>query len=79
MHHDDDLDTWLREKRQAVGGRVLAVRHERNLTQQALGEQAGLDRRTIGKIERGLVAADVDQLHRLAKALHVPAFTFFWG
>lgn len=75
----DITDDWLLEQRRLVGDRMLRYRHERELTQAALGERCGMDRRTVGKLERGLVVADLDQLHRLARGLGVEPAAFFWG
>lgn len=40
--------------------------------QERLGERAGLDRRTIGRIENGLAPATLDQLGAIARAIGVP-------
>lgn len=75
----DITDDWLRQQRRVVGDHILRIRHERNFTQAQLGERCGMDRRTVGKLERGLVVADLDQLHRLARGLGVEPAAFFWG
>jgi transcriptional regulator with XRE-family HTH domain len=35
--------------------------------------------KTVSRIETGVVAATVDQLARLARALGVPIWRLFWG
>lgn len=47
------------------------IRHEKNLTQEDLSEQAGLSMRYVGAIERGKVSASVTVLGRIADALGV--------
>lgn len=75
----NDLPQWLRDERLALGARMFALRHERTLTQERLGEIAGIDRKTINRIENGIVAADVDQLSRIARALGIATWRLFWG
>lgn len=72
-------DDWLRRQQVALGGRLLRLREERSLSQQALGELVGLDRRTIGKIERAETTASSDDLFRIARALRVEVLALFWG
>ncbi|MFS8639508.1 MAG: helix-turn-helix domain-containing protein [Symbiobacteriaceae bacterium] len=52
-----------------------AIREQRvraGLTQQALGDRAGLTQSAISKIETGRVGCSVPVLHRLAQALGCP-------
>ncbi|MFD5916155.1 helix-turn-helix domain-containing protein [Kitasatospora sp. NPDC127035] len=55
-----------------MGGRLLSLRQLAGLSQETLGAQTGMDRRTIGRIERGSVAATLDQLSAIARAIGVP-------
>jgi transcriptional regulator with XRE-family HTH domain len=57
---------------------VLAVnlrkyRHAKSLSQEELAHRADLDRTYISSLERGIYAASVDVLERLAKELSISA------
>ncbi|WP_441251217.1 helix-turn-helix transcriptional regulator [Kitasatospora sp. McL0602] len=70
---------WLLAERAAVGRRLRAARAAQHLSQETLGEQAGLDRRTIGRFENASSAPDLDQLLRIAHALDMPLWRILWG
>lgn len=55
----------------AVGRAVREVRGERDLTQEALGLESGLDRTFVGAIERGERNLTLTTLERLASGLDV--------
>lgn len=63
---------WVIARRRAVGDRIRQVRLDRNLTQERLGERAGMDRQAINRIEQGHASPKLDTLIRLAAALEVP-------
>jgi transcriptional regulator with XRE-family HTH domain len=69
-------DQQIRDRRD-LGTRLLSLRRQAGLTQERLGERAGLDRRTIGRIENGLIPATLDQLSAIARALPVPLWRLF--
>lgn len=52
-----------------LGGRLAAVRIERNLTQAALAEQAGVGKRTVERLERGETATQLSGFLRVCRAL----------
>lgn len=52
-----------------LGARLLKVRLERNLTQAALAEQAGVSKRTVERIESGEVATQLSGFVRICRAL----------
>lgn len=61
-----------------IGRRIRALRRERHLTQQDLGERVGLDRIYVGEIERGQrTNPTLANLRRLALALDVPVRELF--
>lgn len=61
-----------------IGHRVRALRHERRLSQEALGERAGLQRIYIGELERGLrTNPTLANLRRIAAALGVAISELF--
>ncbi len=57
--------------RRAFGRRLRALRYEKELSQEKLGELAGLHRTYIGAIERGEESVSVDNITKIAKALKV--------
>lgn len=56
----------------AFGLTVRELRLERQLSQQELGERAGLDRRTVNRLENATHALSTAHLGALARALGVP-------
>ena len=54
---------------QELGGRLAAARIERNLTQAALAEQAGVAKRTVERLESGQVATQISGFLRVCRAL----------
>ena len=55
---------------EALGSRLAAVRLKRNLTQTALGREAGVSRATIERLERG-AGADLKLFVRVLRALQL--------
>lgn len=55
--------------RSAFGKNVRRARRERDLSQEALGELAGLHRTYISEIESGARNVSIDAIERLADAL----------
>ena len=62
-----DTDGKLRK----LGAAIRAVRLERDLSQEALADAAGLDRSHMGKIERGERNVSVLNIARIGDALNV--------
>jgi transcriptional regulator with XRE-family HTH domain len=58
--------------RKFIGQRIRAVRLQMGLTQQRLGERAGLSGKFIGEVERGTKSISIDNLYALAVALEIP-------
>jgi transcriptional regulator with XRE-family HTH domain len=54
-----------------LGGRLAEVRLERNLTQAQLGEQAGVSKRTVERLESGSVATQLSGFIRVCRVLEV--------
>ena len=54
---------------QTVADRFMALRAERGLSQARLAELAGVDRKTINRIENGHFSPSLDTLTRLSVVL----------
>ena len=57
--------------RKFLGQRLRTLRKQRALSQERLGERAGLSGKFIGEVERGEKSISVDSLYRVAVALDV--------
>ncbi|WP_064458549.1 helix-turn-helix domain-containing protein [Streptomyces hygroscopicus] len=73
----DDLPPWIQQRCWAVGHRLRDLRRERGLMQMQLGARAGIDTKTISRIENGRHPTSIDQIARLARALDVPSYRLF--
>lgn len=71
----EPLPDWITERRRHFGGRLRDLRMTRGWSQEALGERAGLDRRTISAIETGRSSPVLDHVWLIADALGVPLRT----
>jgi transcriptional regulator with XRE-family HTH domain len=67
----DDDDDWITDRRQAIGERIRAERLRRNLTQEQVHLNAGIDRITLWRVETG-EESKLSTLLRIARALDVP-------
>ena len=54
-----------------LGGRLAAIRLERNLTQAQLATQAGVSKRTVERLEAGTVGTQLSGFIRVCRALGV--------
>ncbi|WP_319661467.1 helix-turn-helix transcriptional regulator [Streptomyces sp. MI02-7b] len=59
-------------RRRAIGDHIRDARRSRNMTQESLGERAGVDRQAISLIENGHASPLLDTLIAIADALGVP-------
>lgn len=59
----------------SAGERIRILRQNKHLTQEQLGELAGLNPNYVGQVERGQRTPSVNAIHALAEALGVdPGF-----
>lgn len=63
--------------RKNLGERIRTFRKAKGLTQEILGEKAGLSYKFIGEIERGQVNPSLDTLAAIAEALNVTVGDLF--
>ena len=71
------LLSLVAEPRRRFGDRLRALRRQAGLSQQALGEAAGLDRKTISRVEGGVYSPTLDLVFLIAAALGRPPIDLF--
>jgi transcriptional regulator with XRE-family HTH domain len=67
----------MKNVRKGLGNRIRTLRKLKALTQEELGEQAGLSYKFLGEIERGEVNPSLESLIGIAKALDVKVGDLF--
>ena len=67
----------MEDIRKGLGKRIRTLRKLKALTQEELGEKAGISYKFVGEIERGEVNPSLDSLVRIANALGVKAGDLF--
>jgi DNA-binding XRE family transcriptional regulator len=70
------MQKMIDDTQQALAQRLYDLRTERELTQTELSVLAGIDRKTINRIENGHFAPSVDTLVRLSMVMRVPVTDF---
>ena len=73
----DSLPDWVLLQRRQVGERVRDLRVGRGLSQETLAELAGLDRKTIYRVELGQYGTSIDHLALIAHALQAATRDLF--
>lgn len=71
MRELPDDDTWIPDRRRAIGERLRAERIHQNLTQDQVWQAARIDRRTLQHVERG-EEMKLGTLLRVAYVLDIP-------
>lgn len=61
----------MTELSKVIGCSIRNKRKEKNITQESLSLQCGIDRSYMGRIERGEVNMTIDKLYEIANALKV--------
>jgi transcriptional regulator with XRE-family HTH domain len=59
------------ELRETFATNLRVLRHERKLSQEALADEAGIDRTYVSALERSVFSASLDMIEKLAAALEV--------
>jgi len=62
----------VKHVRKFLGQRLRALRKQHGLSQERLGERAGLSGKFIGEVERGEKSISIDSLYHVAVALDIP-------
>src|SRR5436853_4324621 len=62
----------VKHVRKFLGQRLRALRKQHGLSQERLGDRAGLSGKFIGEVERGEKSISIDSLYHVAVALEVP-------
>lgn len=65
------MPTPLEKRVLRVGQRLRELREENELTQEELGKRAGIDRKTVNRIENGHFSPSIMTLFMLSDALRV--------
>ena len=65
------IERIVESTQRQVAEKLVELREKQGLTQLQLSELAGIDRKTINRIENGHFSPSIDTLTRLALALHV--------
>jgi transcriptional regulator with XRE-family HTH domain len=68
---------WVLDQRRAVGARAREIRVSKQVSQERLAELAGLDRKTVNRLEVGSFNVGVDAFLLVARALDVPPSALF--
>jgi DNA-binding XRE family transcriptional regulator len=68
---ETSLKRDVQNMRNELADRLLALRSKDDLSQAALAQMAGVDRKTINRIENGHFSPALDTLVRLSSALSV--------
>ncbi len=71
------IDRAVLSMQATVAKNLTDYREQSSLTQRQLSELAGIDRKTINRIENGHFSPSIDTLTRLAVALNVLISDFF--
>ncbi|MFJ3173137.1 helix-turn-helix domain-containing protein [Streptomyces roseus] len=67
----DPPPAWTHTRRRAIGARLREARISAGLSQEKLAEAAGVDRKTISRLEVGISDIQLGVWLRIARAVHV--------
>lgn len=61
-----------------IGDRLRTLREERNLSQADIEKRTGLIRTYLSRVENGHTVPSLETLEKLARALEIPLYQFFY-
>ena len=61
----------MKSATEKVAARIVELRQERGMSQQALATKAGINRVTLARLERAMHPPGLDTLEAIARALRV--------
>ena len=67
------LDNEIKQRRISFGKSMKKLRNIAKISQEKLADIAGLDRKTISRIENGHLSPSIDNLWAIADALNLEA------
>ena len=67
----------MKTTKKLLGGRIKELRRTRNLSQEELAEQIGVEPQHMSRIESGRSYPSIDRLEKISTALKVPLKEFF--
>lgn len=68
--------TIIKKQAEMVAERIITKRKKAGLSQDALAELAGIDRKTVNRIENGHFSPSMETFFRIAHALRANAKDF---
>lgn len=74
---DDAEDPRILRERQRIGDRIRSLRLHQNLVQEDVATRAGIDVKTVSRIENAVTDPSIGQVIRIALALRVPLACLF--
>ena len=72
IYNDDCEERRRKEMTDKFGERVKDIRSKKKLTQEQVGERAGINPKYLGEIERGIKSPTAVVMCRVSSALGVP-------
>lgn len=72
-----NVDSVTMSRRLRFGDNVRRYRHAHGMSQEQLADKAGMDRKTVNRIEQGVHSVRLDNVWLLAEALEVDVRDLF--
>jgi len=67
----------MKTTKELLGARIKELRKSRNISQEVLAEQIGVEPQHMSRIESGRSYPSIDRLEKISTALRVPLKDFF--